>query len=132
MSERARARAARAAPKAEPRFRVTHRETVLYQGDDEAGAWAAYHEAQAQHPSGVRITGTVPPSPAPRAEAMLKGPHGGARKGAGRKPVGENIQAKSVSLPAAMIEALRAFGGGNLSAGIRRLHDEHFGSLGDA
>lgn len=72
------------------------------------------------------ILGPVTVAPAP-----AKGTHGGARKGAGRKPVGENVKAKSVSLPAEMIEAIRAFGGGNLSAGIRRLHDEHFGSMGE-
>lgn len=58
----------------------------------------------------------------PAPEAKPKGTHGGARKGAGRKPVGADVKAVSVSLPAAMIESLKLLGSGNLSAGIRQMH----------
>jgi hypothetical protein len=67
-----------------------------------------------------------------KAEAAKpKGTWGGARQGAGRKPVGADVKVTSVSLPASMLEAIKRFGGGNLSAGVRRLHDEYFQSLGE-
>lgn len=53
-----------------------------------------------------------------------KGTRGGRRPGAGRKRIGTGAKVTSVSLPAEMIEAIKAFGGGSLSAGVRRLHDE--------
>lgn len=62
------------------------------------------------------ILGPITPEPQPTST------RGGARKGAGRKPVGENVKGVSVSLPAEMVAALKAFGGGNLSAGIREMY----------
>ena len=46
--------------------------------------------------------------------------HGGARPGAGRKPLGdEPMERRTVTLPAAAIATLEQLGQGNLSAGIR-------------
>ena len=50
-------------------------------------------------------------------------PWGGSRPGAGRKPLvaGEPTEAHAVTLPAALWRAIEAAGGGNRSAGLRRL-----------
>lgn len=55
------------------------------------------------------------------AAKPAKGTHGGARKGAGRKPVGVDVKVTSISLPADMLATIKAYGGGNLSAGVRRM-----------
>jgi len=48
--------------------------------------------------------------------------HGGARNGAGRKPLySEPMQKTTVLLPRHYIAALKRIGNGNLAAGIRRL-----------
>lgn len=50
---------------------------------------------------------------------------GGRRERAGRKAIGPEPQRPvTVTLPAEMVERLRAYGGGNLSAGLRRLFEE--------
>jgi hypothetical protein len=60
---------------------------------------------------------------------------GGARPGAGRKPLqgdgGPQVR-RTVTLPAATVEALTALGEGNLSAGIRALWASHQRSGSDA
>jgi len=48
--------------------------------------------------------------------------HGGYRAGAGRKRLApDGVEKRSVSLPADMWEYVKELGGGNHSAGIRRL-----------
>jgi hypothetical protein len=49
---------------------------------------------------------------------------GGKRSGAGRKPLGPELRQVSVTLPVELVERLRRLGGGNLSAGIRRLAEQ--------
>ena len=58
---------------------------------------------------------------------MEKLPKGGARPGAGRKPVAgpaDPLVRKSVTLRESDIRRLEVMGDGNLSAGIRRLLQE--------
>jgi hypothetical protein len=58
----------------------------------------------------------IPPEPAPRR------PRGGRRPGAGRPPAyTEPLVRTTVRLPRAYVAQLAAFGGGNLSEGIRML-----------
>ena len=52
-----------------------------------------------------------------------KGQHGGRRKGAGRKPRSDPLALYSVRISRAQVKLLRAWGGGDLSAGIRWLID---------
>lgn len=94
MNERARARANRAA--------------LVVEAEDSSRIAQAL-EAQAQ----------VAPV---EAGTKPKSTRGGARQGAGRKPVGADVKAVSVTLPAATIEGLKRLGGGNLSAGIRQMY----------
>lgn len=48
--------------------------------------------------------------------------HGGARKGAGRKPLAEEpTESSRVTMPASYWQYVRELGGGNASAGIRKL-----------
>jgi len=59
-------------------------------------------------------------------DAPLPRGWGGPRTGAGRPPLPEGpLQRVSVRLPAETIRRLRDHGGGNVSAGIRRLAEEH-------
>ena len=59
-----------------------------------------------------------------RSTAPAKG-WGGRRQGSGRRPIGLAPQRPvTVTLPTAMVDRLRAYGGGNLSAGLRRLFEE--------
>jgi len=52
--------------------------------------------------------------------------HGGARNGAGRKPLySEPMQNTTVLLPRQYIRALQRLGKGNLSAGIRQLVERY-------
>jgi len=50
----------------------------------------------------------------------LKSEHGGAREGAGRKPVAEKTVMKSVKLTPELWERARRIGEGNAAEGIRR------------
>ncbi len=60
------------------------------------------------------------------------GAWGGPRPGAGRPPIGDAPEVRvSVSLPAAMVSELERLGGGNVSAGIRRLVDVWERGAGD-
>ena len=53
---------------------------------------------------------------------MTKRSHGGARNGAGRKPLySEPMEKTTVLLPRHYIAALKRIGNGNLAAGIRRV-----------
>ena len=55
---------------------------------------------------------------------MMTTKRGGAREGAGRKPVSpEGTQMKSVKLTAAQWERARRIGGGNATEGLRRALD---------
>jgi len=57
---------------------------------------------------------------------MTKTQHGGARNGAGRKPLySEPMDRATVLLPRHHIAALRRLGDGNLAAGIRQLVERH-------
>ena len=52
---------------------------------------------------------------------MKKETRGGPGRGQGRKPVGDTPAKKyNVTLDEATADALRAYGGGNLSEGVRR------------
>jgi len=57
---------------------------------------------------------------------MTKTQHGGARNGAGRKPLySEPMTEVSVRLPRHYVAALQRFGDGNLAAGIRQLVERY-------
>lgn len=63
---------------------------------------------------------------------MSASTHGGRRRGAGRPPAyREPLQRVTVTLPRSYIEQLRAYGGDNLSDGVRRLVEEARTPSGD-
>jgi hypothetical protein len=65
---------------------------------------------------------TPPPPPAPGAGGRDPKARGGRRPGAGRPAAyTEPLLRKTVTLPRSYVQQLEAFGGGNLSEGIRLL-----------